>query len=326
VGLIHSSWGGTPAESWTSMAGLQSDPMYKHILERWEKVLANYPQAKADFDKKLDQWKEVAKKAKAEGEKPPDKPRKPWGPGHPWTPAGLYNAMVSPLVPYAIQGVIWYQGESNADRAWQYRKLFPLMIEDWRASWGQGPFPFLFVQLANWQERQPEPGESDWAELREAQLMTLDLPNTGMAVTIDIGEAEDIHPKNKQEVGRRLALNALANTYGKEVVYSGPIYKSMKQKGNKIVLSFSHTDHGLEARGGGPLKGFAIAGEDRQFVWANAEIDGTKVVVWSDELAEPVAVRYAWAINPECNLYNGAGLPASPFRTDDWPGVTVDAR
>ncbi len=197
------------------------------------------------------------------------------------------------------------------------------MIQNWRKDWGQSKFPFLFVQLANFMAVKPEPSESDWAELREAQLMTLALPNTGMAVIIDIGDANDIHPKNKQDVGKRLALWALARTYGKELVYSGPIYKSMEIEGEKIILHFDHVGGGLVARPNEPLKGFAIAGADRKFVWADAKIDGDSVVVSSSEVSEPVAVRYAWADNPVCNLYNKEGLPASPFRTDDWPGVTV---
>jgi sialate O-acetylesterase len=230
------------------------------------------------------------------------------------------------LIPYGIAGAIWYQGESNAGRAYQYRTLFGGMIKNWRDDWGVGKFPFLFVQLANFMKTKPEPDESAWAELREAQTMTLGLPNTGMAVIIDIGEADDIHPKNKQDVGKRLALWALANTYGKKLVYSGPIYKSMKVDGNSIVLSFDHVGGGLVAKGGEELKGFAIAGADKKFVWADAKIDGDTIVVSSDKVAEPAAVRYAWADNPVCNLYNAEELPASPFRTDDWPGVTVDAR
>jgi sialate O-acetylesterase len=234
--------------------------------------------------------------------------------------------MIAPLIPYGIQGAIWYQGESNAGRAYQYRKLFPAMIKNWRKDWKLGDFPFLFVQLANFRAVKSEPDESDWAELREAQFMTLAVPNTGMATIIDIGEANDIHPKNKQDVGKRLALWALAETYDKDLVYSGPLYKSMEKKDNQIILHFDHIGGGLVADGGEPLKGFAIAGADRKFVWADAKIEGKTVVVSSDQVIEPVAVRYAWADNPVCNLYNEAGLPASPFRTDQWPGVTVEAR
>jgi len=253
-------------------------------------------------------------------------PPQPRSPEDPNRPTVLYNAMLHPLIPYAIRGAIWYQGESNAGRAYQYRTLFPTMIKDWRAHWGEGNFPFLFVQLANWQAKQTKPVDDAWAELREAQLMALSLPNTGMAVTIDIGNPNDIHPKNKQEVGRRLALNALKLVYGKDVVNSGPIYKSMAIEGNKIRLSFTHVDGGLVAKGGKRLKGFAIAGKDQKFVWANAKIDGKTIRVWSNRVPHPVAVRYAWAINPICNLYNKAGLPASPFRTDQWKGITQDAK
>ncbi|MBN1782693.1 9-O-acetylesterase [bacterium] len=236
-------------------------------------------------------------------------------------PTGLFNAMIHPLVPYGIRGVIWYQGESNAGRAWQYRTLFPALIRDWRMQWKQD-FPFLFVQLANYMAVRPAPSESDWAELREAQAMALSVPETGMAVIIDIGEAEDIHPKNKQDVGKRLALNALARVYDEDVVYSGPVYRSMDTEGGKIRLFFDHVHKGLLAKGG-RLTGFAIAGEDRKFVWADAEImDDGSILVSGVSVPKPVAVRYGWANNPECNLYNRDGLPASPFRTDDWPGMT----
>ncbi|MHC4206052.1 MAG: sialate O-acetylesterase, partial [Planctomycetota bacterium] len=326
VGLIHTSWGGTPAEAWTRREVLEANPDAAPILKRYDDAVVKYPQAMEEHKKKLAEWKETAAKAKAEGKNPPHRPREPFGPGNPHSPAGLYNAMIAPLIPYGIQGAIWYQGESNAGRAYQYRTLFPDMIKNWRDDWEQGKFPFLFVQLANFMKTKAEPDESSWAELREAQTMTLGLPNTGMAVIIDIGEADDIHPKNKQDVGKRLALWALAETYGKELVPSGPIYKSMKADGGSIVLSFEHIGGRLVAKGGEELKGFAIAGADKKFVWANAKIDGDKIVVSSDEVSEPAAVRYAWADNPVCNLYNEEDLPASPFRTDKWPGVTVDAR
>lgn len=238
-------------------------------------------------------------------------------------PARLYNAMISPLVPYGIKGAIWYQGESNADRAFQYRTLFPAMIQDWRNAWDQGDFPFYFVQLANYMQRKDEPSDSQWAELREAQAMTLSLRNTGMAVIIDVGNAGDIHPRDKQTVGKRLAVIAQAHDYDQDVVYSGPMYTGMTVQGHEIRLQFDHTDGGLIAKDS-PLTGFTVAGEDQTFHWAEARIDGDTVVVTSDQVAKPVAVRYAWADNPACNLYNGAGLPASPFRTDDWPGITVE--
>ena len=236
----------------------------------------------------------------------------------------LYDGMIAPLLPFAIKGAIWYQGESNADRAYQYRRLLPAMIRDWRRHFGVGDFPFYIVQLAAFQSTQPLPRENDWAELREAQAMTAnDVPHAGLAVAIDIGEANDIHPKDKAEVGRRLALCALAETYGKKVEFSGPWYKSMKVQDRSIRLSFDHVDGGLVSKGG-ELKGFAIAGEDHKFVWANAVIDGKQVVLSAAGVEHPVAARYAWDIDPICNLFNEAGLPAVPFRTDNWPGVTLN--
>jgi sialate O-acetylesterase len=238
------------------------------------------------------------------------------------TPSFLYNGMIAPIAGYTLKGAIWYQGESNAGEAYAYRTLFPAMILDWRVRWREGSWPFLFVQLANWRQRKPQPTASDWAELREAQLMALALPDTGMAVTIDIGEADDIHPRNKQDVGRRLALAARKIAYGEDLVHSGPIYRSMELRGSEVVLSFDHVGTGLAARDGETLTGFAVAGKDRQFAWAEARIEGDHVVVSSDLVAAPVAVRYGWADNPDANLFNREGLPASPFRTDHWPGLT----
>lgn len=237
-----------------------------------------------------------------------------------WKPMGLYNAMIAPLLNYQIKGVIWYQGESNAGRPWDYMTLFSSMINDWRNKWNGGGFPFLFVQLPNFLEAEPQPSEHTWALLREAQLKTLSVPNTGMAVTIDIGEWNDIHPLNKKDVGKRLAFAAQKIAYGdEEVVYSGPIYKSMAIEENKIILTFTNIGRGLIVKGSGELKHFAIAGSDNKFIWAKAKIEGNKVVVWNDNIPHPIAVRYAWAGNPEgANLYNKEGLPASPFRTDDF--------
>ena len=237
-------------------------------------------------------------------------------------PSVLFNGMINPVLPYTLSGAIWYQGESNAGRAYQYKTLFPKMIEDWRVRWGQGYFPFLFVQLANFESRQEQPGESDWAELREAQLMTLKYPSTGMAVIIDIGEADDIHPRNKQDVGGRLYLAAKKIAYGEEIVYSGPVYKQMKVEGNEIELVFDHTGSGLVLKNNDSVSGFAIAGKDKKFYWADARVVNDKVVVSSARVENPVAVRYAWDKNPVCTLYNNEGLPASPFRTDSWKGIT----
>ncbi len=256
-----------------------------------------------------------------------DFPPNPHASGNnPNVPTVLYNGMLNALVPYGIRGVIWYQGESNAGRAYEYRTLFPTMIRNWRQRFGQGDVPFLFVQLANFMKPAEQPGESNWAELREAQRMALAEPATGMATIIDIGEEKDIHPKNKFDVGRRLALAAMNVTYGdREVTYSGPIYHSMLVEGDKIRLAFDHVAGGLTAKGStdGTLKGFAIAGADKKWVWATAKIDRNTVLVSSDAVKNPVAVRYAWADNPVgCNLYNAADLPASPFRTDEWKGIT----
>ncbi len=257
----------------------------------------------------------------------------------------LYNSLIFPLIPYAISGVIWYQGENNTGRSYQYRETFPLLITDWRRQWGQGDFPFYFAQLANFLDKENQPGESGWAELREAQSMTLRLPHTGQAVIIDAGEADDIHPRNKKIVGQRLARIALAKDYHQEsLVFSGPVYRSMKIEEAAIRLSFDQSGGGLTAMPlpstyvkrslfqttaplhrsspASELEGFAICGEDRKWHWANARIEGTDVLVWSDEVREPVAVRYAWANNPTGNLANKEGLPASPFRTDDFPAVT----
>ena len=244
----------------------------------------------------------------------------------PLPPSALYGGMISPLVPFPLRGAIWYQGESNALKAYQYRKLLPALIQSWRASWNEGDFPFLIVQLPNHGAIPAEPSESAWAELREAQLLTTrQVPNTGIAVTIDVGEPNDVHPHRKAEVGQRLALFALGTTYKEPIVYSGPLYQSMAVEGNKIRIRFTSTGSGLEAHGDGPLVGFAIAGADRQFHWAEATIDGTSIVVSSPEVPSPVAVRYAWGDSPHCNLFNKDGLPASPFRTDDWPGITEKA-
>jgi len=238
-------------------------------------------------------------------------------------PSKLYNAMIAPIIQYRIKGAIWYQGESNAGEAYKYRTSFPEMINDWRAKWGY-EFPFLWVQLANFMQADSLPAQSEWAELREAQHQALSVPQTGEAVIIDIGEAKDIHPRNKQDVGIRLALAAEKIVYQKNIVYSGPVYQSMEVNGNTIVLHFNNTGSGLTAKDKyGYLKGFAIAGADKKFVWAKAIVKDDKIIVSNDAIANPVAVRYAWANNPDdANLYNKEGLPASPFRTDNWPGIT----
>jgi len=333
IGLINTSWGGTRSEAWTSNEALKATPAGAPILDTWDTAIKAYDSeaAKTAHAAQMEKWKTRAEKAKADGKKAPRAPRLAGDPNlsrH--APSRLYNAMVAPLTPYAIRGAIWYQGESNQGRAHQYREIFPAMISDWRKQFGQPDFPFYFVQLANFKAASTEPNIPDmWAELQEAQTLTLrKLKNTGMATINDIGEAKNIHPKNKQEVGRRLARWALAGPYKKkDVVRSGPIFRESKVEGDKIRIHFDHIGSGLKSRDGGELKRFEIAGEDKKFVWAKAVIDGDSVVVHSPEIKAPVAVRYAWAANPEgANLVNSEGLPASLFRTDDWPGATVNEK
>ena len=311
IGIIHTSWGGSPAEAWMSEKALARNSGYQRdILDPFSEQLEKYQSALAQFEKQ---------QAQAKAENKPFTKRRP---GSPWRPADLYNGMIAPLLPYTIAGAIWYQGESNAGRAWQYRTLFPDMIKNWRRDWALGNFPFLLVQLAPYTKVLDQPAESDWAELREAQLLsTKVLPKAGMAVITDVGNPTNIHPTVKAPVGARLALAARAIAYGEKIVYSGPVYKKMKVKEGKAILSFENVGTGLEARDG-ELKGFAIAGEDRKFVWAKAEIENNQVVVSSEEVSQPVAVRYGWANCPVVNLWNKNGLPATPFRTDDFPMKT----
>lgn len=237
-------------------------------------------------------------------------------------PSLLFNTMINPIIPYGIKGFIWYQGEANDTAAYRYRTLFPMLIKDWRQRWHQGNLPFLYAQLTNFKKENPLPSESEWAELREAQTLTLSQPNTGMACIIDIGDANNIHPINKQEVGRRMALIAQKKVYHENVVASGPMYKSFVVKGKDVIITFSDTGLGLSTRDAASVNGFAIAGEDKKFYWASAKIEGNKVIVNSDKVNVPVAVRYAWADNPVCTLINNEGLPAVPFRTDSWKGIT----
>lgn len=329
IGLIDNAWGGSSAEAWVNRKRLEDEPAFKEMLARWEQTEKTYDHEKvmANYNKKLDQWKEAVKKAKAAGKPAPRRPR---GPRNPLTgnhrPANIYNGVLHPTIGYGIKGVIWYQGESNASRAYQYRKLFPFMIQNWRDEWKQGDFPFYWVQLADFRSEKPVPAESDWAELREAQTMTMDaLPNTGEAVILNLGEAMDIHPKNKLDVGKRLARWALAKDYGIDVVHQSPRYKSMEVKGNKAILTFDHVGGGLDLFDVNTPIGFTIAGEDKKFVNASAKIIGSnKIEVWSDEVKKPASVRYGWADNPICNVQNKEGLPLTPFRTDDWAGVTVN--
>ena len=313
IGLVNTSWGGSACEAWIARERLEQAGTYKTMLSRWDAMAAEMAalenkETKSDAD--VEQLKRLQGNLSGNHR-----------------PANIYNGVLKSHLGYGIRGAIWYQGESNAGRAYQYRTLFPLMIESWRDEWGIGNFPFYWVQLADFKAEREQPAESDWAELREAQTMTLSLPHTGQAVIIDIGEGKDIHPKNKVDVGRRLARLALANEYGIEIAHQSPMYKSMEVRDGKVILSFDHVDGGWRPFDTQTPVGFAIAGEDKHFVWADAKIleDG-KVEVWSDSVKEPVSVRYAWADNPVCNMFDNANLPLTPFRTDDWPGVTAEAQ
>jgi len=338
VGLIHSALGATPAQAWTSLDGLKSEPELQEYVELVKRRLANYDAEAAAYpallaahqaklaewmestgkahEAKLVAWNEAESKAKQAGQKPPPRPRlasrRPNDPvppeGSSTDPIGLFNGMIAPLIPYGIKGVLWYQGESNRDQAAHYPTLFASLITDWRAQWKQGDFPFLYVQVA--------PYDGMTSEIREAQFLTLGkVKNAAMTVTTDVGDAADIHPKKKEPVGQRLALAARALAYGEAIEYSGPHYDSMKAENGKIILNFKHTGGGLVAKDG-PLKGFTLAGKEKAFVPARAEIQNNTIVVSSESVADPQAVRYGWANVPDVNLYNQEGLPASPFRTD----------
>lgn len=319
IGLIHTSWGGSPAEVWMRHETLADNALYK------AEILDVFPDQLKWYEAEVAKWEKEKADLEKEGKK--ISRGRPWGI---WKPSELYNGMIAPLIPFSIRGAIWYQGESNAGRAHQYRTLFPDMISNWRQDFGQGDFPFLLVQLAPWDRNQKrdlseitkEPTESDWAELREAQLLsTKVLPNVGMAVITDVGDKDDIHPAKKQPVGERLARAAQGIAYHEKGAHSGPIFSGMQIQGGKVILSFDHVGRGLVAKDG-ELKGFAIAGRDRKFVWANAEIKNDQVIVSSEDVPQPVAVRYGWADYPAVNLFNKEGLPASPFRTDNFPMLT----
>jgi len=353
VGLIGSYWGGTPAQAWTSRTGLEQQPAltnyvnglakltpeqrkkfpvnwadYVGAMKKWDK------EAREPYDKQLRDWEAAAKKAQAAGQAEPPKPQlaypRPANPGNVGLSTSLFNGMINPLIPYAIKGVIWYQGEANSYNGTEYGILFPALINDWRKQWGQGDFPFLFVQIANYGVPTADPTRGHWAWLREGQTKALALPQTGMAVAIDIGDPANIHPKNKIDVGHRLALAARHVAYGQAIVDSGPTYDSMKVEGNKIRITFKNVGAGLTPgtppmtpagkpvpwSTAGELTGFTITGLSTNWVAAKAVIDGASVVVSSAQVAAPVAVRYGWADNPELNLYNQEKLPAAPFRTD----------
>ncbi|OWK37636.1 sialate O-acetylesterase [Fimbriiglobus ruber] len=337
IGLIHTSWGGTPAEAWTSLEALAAVPELNHYVNnvknlkeqiaKYDPVKGKeaYAAAQEKYKEALAKHKDAVEKAKAEGKTAPKAPTPPQQPGPPaaggHTPAALYNAMIAPLLPYAVKGAIWYQGESNAGRAFEYRTLFATMIEDWRTKW-KSDLPFMLVQLAPFMAINKEPQDSQWAELREAQyLATVNLKKVGMSVITDVGDEKDIHPKPKQPVGERLATAARALAYGEKVEPIGPTYKSLKVEGDKAVVTFDHLGGGLVAKGD-KLTGFTVCGKDHKFHNAAAEIKGDTVVVTCPDVAEPVAVRFGWANFPVVNLWSKDGLPACPFRSDTFQGVT----
>jgi len=314
IGMINNAWGGSACEAWIERERLASDPQYAPLLERWTNTEAKYEAltTKTELDEK--EQKELAGlQQQMTGNQ---------------RPANIYNGVLSSHIGYGIRGAIWYQGESNAGRAYQYRELFPLMISNWREKWGQGDFPFYWVQLADFRAEKSEPADSDWAELREAQTMTMSkLPKTGQAVIIDIGEGKDIHPRNKVDVGMRLARWAIANEYGMKLPFRSPAYKSMEVSGNKAVLTFDFVGKGWRPFDVADPIGFAVAGEDKKFVWATAKVLGDgRVEVSAASVPTPASVRYGWADNPVCNMYSQDDLPLTPFRTDDWAGVTANAK
>jgi sialate O-acetylesterase len=310
IGLLESFWGGTPAESWTSLHTLSSDASLMPVFASRSKMVDAEEAMGLRMEQEERDYQKAVEQAKADG-KP--EPGRQWHPDfNAWAPAALFNGMIAPLTPYPIRGAIWYQGEANSgERAPLYAHLFQSMITDWRRAWDEGDFPFLFVQIANWTT---EP-DGRWPEVRDAQRRALALRNTGMAVTIDIGDAVDIHPKNKLDVGLRLARAARAISFGEKVEWSGPLYRSLTHEDHALRVWFDHAA-GLTAKGG-PLVGFEVAGADGKYVTADAKIDGTSVIVSSATVLDPVSVRYAWAPNPACNLYNKEGLPASPFQAPE---------
>jgi sialate O-acetylesterase len=323
VGLIDSSYGGTPIEAWMSANAIDSDPAFAFVRERWRDAVASYPSAAPEYLAKLTAWRAADTAVRLRGDKARaawqrDNPRPhlpPGGPGDPWAPAGLYNGMINPLVPYALRGVIWYHGESNASHPAEYRPLFSALINSWRAHFAQGDIPFFWVNLANF--RPPDPTDLAWARVREAQTQTLALPNTGQAIAIDVGDPNDIHPRNKQEVGRRLALLAKHRVYGLSGDDSGPIFASAAREGATMRVRFTHAAAGLVAHNH-PPSGLELAGADRVFRPAVGKIDHDSLIVSSPTVKEPVAVRYAYRNAPDANLFGGNGLPVVPFRSDDW--------
>lgn len=320
IGLIDNAWGGSAAEAWVPREVMEADARFSAVMDQWRQTEATY-----DHEKAMADWKVKADEAKAAGKTPPRAPSDQLRGQH--RPGNLWAGVLHPTIGYGIRGTIWYQGESNAGRAYQYDDLFSLMITEWRKAWGIGDFPFYWVQLADFMAEKPEPGESSWAELREAQTNTLALPNTGQAVIYDLGEGRDIHPRDKQNVGKRLARIALARDYGMNLEFQSPSYQSMDVKDGKAILTFENVGTaGLYTFDVQEAVGFAVAGEDKVWHWATGKVVGPdKVELTCGEVANPVAVRYAWSDNPVANLRGRNGLPVVPFRTDDWPLTTDPA-
>jgi sialate O-acetylesterase len=326
VGMIDNAWGGSAAEAWIRRSTLEANPRFKDLCDRWKQTEATYDHAKvlANHEIALAKWKEEVKAAKAAGKPAPQPLRTPQnqltGQGR---PGNIFAGMMHPTLGYGIKGVIWYQGEANAGRAWEYRDLFPFMIQEWRKEWKQGDFPFYWVQLADFTAEVPTPGDAGWAELREAQTMTMKLPNTGQCVITDLGENRDIHPKNKHDVAARLVRWALAKDYGIKIAYRSPEFKSMEIKDNKVLVTLDMFGSALRPFDVLDAIGFAVCGEDKVWHWAKGTITApNQVELTCEKVAKPIAVRYAWANNPVCNLFSNEGLPLTPFRTDDFEMIT----
>lgn len=323
VGLINSSVGGTSIESWTSISAQQAVPELAPRLQAWQQEDEQYSpeKAQADYAQQLAAWERQKAAAEEQGQRAPRRPRQVMQPRKDRNyPANLFNGKIHPLVGYTLRGVIWYQGENSANRGFAhlYEAQLRTLVADWRTRWGQPDLPFAWVQLPCFRAAQQAPSEtSGWVLVQDGMRRALDIPHSGMAITVDLGEPQDIHPRNKQDVGSRLAQWALAAVYDRDLVAMGPVLRSVGRNGHHMVLQFDHVGSGLKTKGDA-LQGFAIAGADQQFHWAQARIEGDKVVVWHDDITEPASVRYAWASNPAISLYNSADLPASPFRTDNW--------
>jgi sialate O-acetylesterase len=325
IGVINSSYGGSQAEAWTPVEYLNASDQLRPAVERAKIWDAERAKVKEDYAAAIAKWREASEKAKAAGAKPSPSPGVPDALRDYRIASSIYDGMIEPLMPFAIRGAVWYQGESNEARAAQYNLLLPTMIRAWRERWGQGNFPFGIIQLPNYHAVKPEPADEAWSFIREAQRRTfMNDPTTGLIVTIDIGEASDIHPKDKWDVGKRTAMWALTGVYGRKMTGSGPVFEKIEVKGDKAILTFRDAGSGLKIKDGDRLDEFAIAGADKKWVWAEAKIAGkNKIEVWSPGISSPAAVRYAFNNNPKHpNLTNETGIPAGPFRTDNWTDPT----